>query len=206
VTGRIAAASCGLGAVALALLVPIVGGSVEPDYSHCTQFISELGASGAANATLVSVAGFAPIGVLMLAFLVFASGQLPGARKKVAGVLCLGMVAAAYLVAAAFPCDAGCPRTGSLSQSVHNAFGFFEYLGALVALVLLGSAFRESVAWRALFPVSLGCALVLGAGFIAMLLPPLEAVRGLSQRVAETAIFFWVAVVSVFLLVRPEVG
>lgn len=72
-------------------------------------------------------------------------------------------------------------------------------------MVLLALVFRESVAWRVLFPVSLGCVFVLGAGFIAMLLPQLESVRGLSQRVAEAAIFFWVAAVSVFLLVRPEV-
>jgi hypothetical protein len=117
----------------------------------------------------------------------------------------LATVGVSYLVAAVFPCDAGCPGSGSLSQSVHNAFGFLEYVGALVGLVLLGSAFRASAVWRALSPVCLGCAVVLGVGFVAMLIPPLESVRGLSQRIAEAAIFVWLAVVSLVLLrARPE--
>lgn len=204
---HVAAASCGLGAAALALLVPILGGDAEPGYSHASQYISELGASGAANAGLVSAAGFAPIGALTLGFLAFASGLFPRSRRAFAGALCLSAVGAAYLAAAAFPCDAGCPGSGSRSQSIHNAFGLLEYAGGVVGLVLLGSVFRTNAQWRTLSPLSFGCALVVGAGLSAMSIPQLEVVRGLSQRVAEAAIFVWVAAVSAFLLwVRPGVA
>ena len=205
VPGRnVAAASCGFAAVVLAVIVPVAAGRVEPGYSHCSQFISELGAEGAVNARLVSVVGFAPIGALVLAFLAFVYGAVPGARKKAAGALSVAMVGVAYLIAAVFPCDAGCPSSGSTSQSIHNAFGLLEYAGALVGFVLLGSAFRASVRWHALFPACMVSALVVGAAFVAMLLPELASVRGLSQRVAETSIFAWIAVVSAFVLrVRP---
>lgn len=94
----------------------------------------------------------------------------------------------------------GLSPSGSVSQSVHNTFGLLEYAGALVGLTLLGSAFRESGVWSSLSPLCRGCALAVGAGFAAMLVPQLESVRGLSQRIAEAAIFLWVAVASVFLL------
>jgi hypothetical protein len=201
------AASCGLGAAALALLVPILGGGAEPGYSHAAPYLGELGASGAANAGLVSAAGFAPIGALTLGFLALASGLFPRSRRALAGALCLSAVGAAYLAASAFPCDAGCPGTGSRSQSIHNAFGLLEYAGAVVGLVLLGSAFRADAPWRSLSRLSFRCAVVVGAGFAAMSIPQLEPVRGLSQRVAEAAIFVWVAAVSAFLLwVRPGVA
>jgi hypothetical protein len=197
---NLAAAACGLLAVLLAVVVPIAAGRLEPGYSHRSQFISELGAQGAANAAAVSLAGFAPIGALVLAFLAFAHGTFPGTQIKTAGTLCLGMVGIAYLIAALFPCDAGCPGSGSLSQSVHNTFGFFEYIGAVVGLILLGSAFRESIHWRPLVAACLALVPVVAAALAAMLTPQLAPVRGLSQRLAEAAIFGWIAIVSVFLL------
>ncbi len=202
----VAAAACGLAAAALALLVPLVGAQGEPAYSHVGQFISELGARGAAHPSLVAAAGFAQIGALVLAFLAFASGLLPRSRRKTMGVACLAAVGVAYLVSAVFPCDAGCPASGSTSQSIHNLFGFFEYAGALSGLLLVGSALRVSPPWR---PLALACMLaagLVGAGFLAMLVPELGAVRGLSQRLAEAAIFSWIAYASLLFPSRHSAG
>jgi hypothetical protein len=197
---RRSAAACGLGAAALALVVPLAGGSAEPGYSHVAQFISELGAVGATHSTLVAAAGFAPIGALVLGFLAFAAGLFPRSRRSAAGVACLAAVGASYLASALFHCDAGCPSSGSFSQSVHNLFGFFQYAGAMAGLLLLGSAFRGSPDWRSLAPVCVVSAAFVAAGFVAMLMPDLDSFRGLSQRVAESSIFSWFAYTSVFLL------
>jgi len=195
-----AAAVCGFAAAALALLVPVVGARGEPTYSHVAQFISELGAVGAVHASVVAVAGFAPIGALVLAFLAFASGVLPRSRRRTAGVICLGAVGASYLASAVFPCDAGCPSSGSFSQSVHNLFGLLEYAGALAGLLLLGAALRGWPAWRNLALACVGSAALVGVGFVAMLVPELGSFRGLSQRISEVAIFSWLAYASFFLL------
>lgn len=181
-------------------MVPLAGAGAEPGYSHVAQFISELGAIGAAHSSLVAAAGFAPIGALVLAFLAFAAGLFPRSRESAAGVACLATVGASYLVSALFPCDAGCPSSGSFSQSVHNLFGFFGYAGALAGLLLLGSAFQASPAWRNLAPVCVIAAVFVGAGFVAMLVPDLHSFRGLSQRVAESSIFCWIAYTGVVLL------
>lgn len=195
-----AAATFGLGAAVWALLVPSIAAWSDPSYSHVSQYISELGASGAACGVLVSVAGFAPIGVLVLGFLWLASGIIPRSPLRTAGVACLGAVGVAYLVSAVFPCDPGCPNAGSTSQSIHNLFGGLEYLGATSGLLLLAVALRREPRWRRLAAASAICAGPVAVGFAGMLAPTLEPVRGVSQRVAEVAIFGWVAYASVLML------
>jgi Protein of unknown function (DUF998) len=183
---------CGLAAAAWAIATPALAACASGPYSHVAQFISELGATGAAHGRLVSAAGFAPIGVLVLAFLALAAGALPRSRGATAGFACLGAVGVAYLVSAVFPCDPGCPSAGSLSQSVHNLFGGLEYAGATAGLLLLAAAFRS---WACAL-AALGVAL----GFAGMLTPALEPIRGASQRLAEGAIFLWMTSTSAFLL------
>jgi hypothetical protein len=206
-TGRqraTAAACCGFSAAALALVVTLLGANADPSYSHVAHYISELGASGAPHARLVAVAGFAPIGALFLAFLVLASGLLPTSRAIRWGVLGVAAVGVAYLVSAVFPCDAGCPTTGSASQTIHNVFGLLEYVGAIAGFALLGAALRRAspVAGR----VCALCAAIVAVGFLAMLIPALDSVRGASQRIAEVGIFAWLAAASWFVLRRGPVG
>jgi len=180
-----------------AFAVPVVAGYRSDGYSHVSQYISELGASGATDGALVSAAGFAPAGALVLAFLALAAGALPRTRGVRAGLVCLGAVGVAYLVSAVFPCDPGCPSAGSLAQSIHNGFGLLEYAGAVAGFGLLARALRS--------PTCALAALLVAAGWAGMLTPSLEPFRGASQRLAEAAIFLWIAHTSVRLL-RPEAG
>jgi len=199
---RAAAAGFGLSAAGLALAVPVAGACADPDYSHVSQFISELGARGAPHATLVAAAGFAPIGALVLAFLGLASEAFPPSSRKTAGLLGLATVGAAYLASALFPCDPGCPSEGSFSQSVHNLFGLLEYLGAIAGLLLLSTALRGAACWRPLAASAAVCATLAALGFLCLLLPRLGPIRGAGQRLAEAAIFFWIAHASIALLRR----
>ena len=183
-----AAAGCGLAASAWAFAVPGVAACASAPYSHASQFISELGAHGAAHGALVSAAGFAPMGVLVLAFLALVAGVLPDTRRVRAGLAGLGAVSLAYLASAVFRCDPGCPSAGSLAQTLHNAFGLLEYVGASAGLALLAAPLRSRASALAALGVALGLA--------AMLTPALEPLRGASQRVAEASIFGWIAYTS----------
>jgi hypothetical protein len=186
--------------------VPVAGACAAPGYSHVSQFISELGARGAPHATLVAAAGFAPIGALVLAFLGLASEAFPPSSRKTAGLLGLAAVGAAYLVSALFPCDPGCPSEGSFSQSVHNLFGLLEYLGAIAGLLLLSTALRGAACWRPLAASAAVCATLAALGFLGLLLPGLGPFRGAGQRLAEAAIFLWIAHASIVLLRRQRGG
>jgi len=191
------AAACGTSAAALALAVPVVASAARPGYDHCRQFISELGESGAPHAALVSYAGFLPIGVLTILFAVFAGRSLAPRLRARLGLALFSGVGWAYVVAAFFPCDPGCPTSGSATQSVHSASGLVEYLGGGLGLLLLATSFGRARS-RASFPsrLSLVCAAIVLGAFVAMLLPPLEGARGLVQRAAETALFVWMLAVS----------
>jgi hypothetical protein len=201
--GSAAAALCGFAAVLWACVATVAAAAARPGYSHRSEFISELGETGTADGLLVSVAGFAPTGLLVLLFLWLARGELPRSRRSTVGILSFAAVGVAYLVAAVARCEPGCPSSGSPAQTVHNFFGALEYVGAFVGLVLSGTVFRRSERWRPLAALSLVCAALVAAGFIGAMLPGLAAFRGTSQRVAEAGIFLWIAAVSVVLLPRP---
>lgn len=188
-------ACLGLAAAGWTLGVTLLGGALRPGYSHLSQYISELGESGAANGGWVSLVGFAPIGVFVLGFLALAAPQLPASRWRNPAVVCLAFVGVAYLVAAVARCEPGCSGR-STAQLVHDSAGALEYLGAWLGLRLLYYVFRGSERWR---PFALPCLyagwLVIG-GFLLMLSPGLESVRGLGQRIAELGIFGWIAWLS----------
>lgn len=199
------AALCGFAAIAFALVTALAGGAARPGYSHVTQYISELGESGAVHGGLVSALGFAPTGIAVLLFLTFAAPSMPRVRGTALGLACFAGVGAAYVAAALARCDAGCPSTGAISarQAFHNAFGVFEYAGAFAGLLLLGAAFRRSETWRGSARATFFCAGLVGVGFAAMLMPSLAPVRGVAQRVAELGVFGWIAIIAVALLRRP---
>ena len=176
-----------------ALLVIVAGAAVTPGYSHVRQYISELGASGAAYGELVSWAGFLPVGILLALLLVVA---LPVARvhgsSRLGLLLFLGSQAIAYISAALAPCDLGCPAEGTATQDLHNLFGILTYMLAAVGLFLLSRAPSLSSAGRAGF---MAAGLLWLAAFFLMLAPGLQPWSGLMQRAAETIL--WLAVLYI---------
>jgi hypothetical protein len=192
---RRAAVVCGLWSALWAFVVPAAG-SLRTDYSQTSQYISELGARGEPLGSVVSIAGFGVTGLLVLAYLWLARPELPVGALTTIGVVCFAGVGVAYLVAAVFRCDPGCPGEGSLSQSIHSTSGLSEYLGALIGLLLLAAAFWRAPAWRGAAVPSVVAALLVAIGFLGMLRPSLQSWRGSSQRIADGAIFVWIAWVS----------
>jgi hypothetical membrane protein len=197
---RRAAAVSGLAAAVWACLAPIVGAQAVDRYSHASQYISELGARGMPNGATVSLLGFGVTGLLVFAFLKLARRELAPSRLAGAGVLALAGVGVAYLTAAFFRCDPGCPSVGSLSQSIHNASALFEYLGGFVGLLLLAVVFLRDPRRRFGAIATALAAVLVGIGFLGMLQPSQQEWRGLYQRLADGAIFAWIAGTSVALL------
>jgi hypothetical protein len=181
--------------VALALAVPLLGGAARPGYDHCAQYISELGEVGAAHAAWVNLAGFLPIGALVVAFSVLSALAVDGRRARV-GLLLFSGVGWGYVVAAFFPCDPGCPNPGSATQQIHTSGALAEYLGGALGLWLARDARARGIALAPRW-LALAAAVVVLAAFGAMIESEHHSRRGLAQRCAELALFGWLAVTAV---------
>ncbi len=202
--GIIAFWSAALSAVVMLLLVAI-GGWATPGYSHASQLISELGATGAVNGTAVRFLGFLPAGLSMLVYCLAAWLALPRQASTTAAFIGLGVYAAGYVVAAFLPCDAGCrPAQPSLSQSIHNAVGLAGYLVAPGCLLVLARNARQWPGARLL--VYWGFASSAAALVGLMTLAPESPWVGVSQRLIELAVLSWVVASGVYLHLRSTRG
>lgn len=175
-------------AAALAVLVPVVGGSLVTGYSHMAQYISELGAFGMPQGALVSFAGFLPTGLSAAAAVGIAARSAGPARSARVGYLLLMFPAVAYVGAAFARCDYGCPAGGSFRQQLHNLLGVAEYLGGGGGLILLSLSPATAIRQADRYLLALAGVVTLLA-FAVMASPQAVPQRGLAQRVAETALF-----------------
>ncbi len=182
--------------VALAIFYPLVifgGASLKDDYSHISQYISELNAIGSVWSWQIGYLGFLPLGLLGFLLLLVVA---PRARLNgIARIGCWLLIGEpiAYVSSALAPCDLGCPSTGSLSQNVHNLLAVVTLIMTTVGLVFLSFNNRlppaKRVGWFGL--VSTFIALYTFA-----LVPDAAEWRGLLQRLAEGILYGTLCLIS----------
>lgn len=184
-------------------LVTIVGGGAAyPGYSHIAQYISELGATGAPHARLVSLGGFGGAGVLMGVYAVTAFLALPRSVASAAGFALILLFAVGFVLTGVYPCDAGCRFDApSQSQMLHNLWGGISYMTAPLALVLLGVASRRWPGGNFLPPLGVVSAAIVAVCFAIMVGE--GPWRGLAQRVMEAALAAWILASAAYLHRRP---
>lgn len=180
------------------LLLTVLGGAGFPNYSHASQFISELGALGAPNARIINLAGFLPAGLLISAFTFFAWRSLPRSRATSLGMLGLALFAVGYVAAAFIPCEPGCrPAQPSMTQALHNVLGLSGYVTAPLSLFALG---WEARSWPKGANVSVLGFIAGGMALLSLLfLSPEFRYVGFAQRVLEGSVLAWVLVCALYL-------
>ena len=178
---------CGLLAAAFALGTPIIGAWNATTYDHCASFISEFGARGMPHGALVGLGGFLPTGLFALGFCLLAARF----HRNLPGFLLLSAVGLAYVAAALFPCEPGCPSSGGPVQRVHNVFGALEYVSGAGGLAVLSVRGPTLPRWSKVF-AGMAAGLVM-LSFTLMLLPDQAVHRGLWQRLADASLFGWMS-------------
>lgn len=164
---------------------------ITPDYSHASQFISELGARGAPYAPAMNLLGFLPAGLSALVFVIAAWNSFPRSKAWVFGLIGVAAYSTGYLVAVPFPCDPGCrPEDPSLSQLVHNFGGLLGYGLAPFSLFALRRATRKWGDARLLTAWATAGSVVSLLGLLT--LSPESPLVGVSQRLIETAMLGWI--------------
>ena len=181
------------------LLVLFGGALLKTEYSHVSQYISELNAVGSAWSWQIGYFGFLPLSLLGLLLLLVVAPRTT--LNGISRIGCWLLIAepVAYASSAFAPCDLGCPSTGSLSQDVHNLFGVITLLMTALGLVLLSLNDRLS-------PTKKAGWVVLAATYITLytfaLVPGFAEWRGLLQRLAEGILYGSLCLVSWQLLTR----
>lgn len=164
----------------------LIGGLVYPDYDPWRQYISELGATGAATGRAVSWLGFFPSGLLIVGFCLIAAAIMRRNALAAVGLLLLAWYAFGLIGAALYPCAFECQRAEpTLSQMLHDLIGGTGYLAGLAGLLLTAVATRDTVA-KGLAPLGYACFALAMIGF-AGLVADVE-MRGLFQRVLEASL------------------
>ena len=171
----------------------LLPGVLRPDYSPISQYISELGATGAPYAGWVNWAGYLPSGVFFAIALASFWRHWRPRGVQLAGLALLFCEPLAWIGSAIVPCDLGCPAEGSLAQNLHSLLGFFTYAGTALGVTLLAFApglhLWQRAGWLLLVVLWL-------ATFVAMVSPELSEVRGLMQRLGEALMYGTQAVVG----------
>lgn len=143
------------------IILPEVLGYLTNDYSSSANYLSELGAIDAPFSQVIRYFGFLPVGI-----------------------------AIGYFGAFFFPCDSGCPATGTFRQSLHNMAGLIEYIGGVGGLFLLYFGLRPNMSGL-LSLSTLIAACVVTFAVVLMFNPELDHLRGTTQRLADYTIFVW---------------
>ena len=188
----------GVAGPALFSVVTLVCAALRPRYSHLANLISELGATGTPNASLMNHAGFVPAGLMLAAFGVGLLRVLPRKRLTMAAAALVALFGCGIAASGIFSCDPGCPRTGgSLEHVIHDRIAPITFLSLIVATAVLGTDVRRLSTSRHLATYSLLTS-AFALAFMIALVSSLDTrtLSGLWQRLMLAVLFLWCAIIA----------
>jgi hypothetical membrane protein len=185
------------------VVTTILAGLQFQGYSHISQYISELYATGTPYGPQLRYYGFIPSGILIMLFSFLAIKLLPKSALTAIGFLGIGIFyGGGTIVCSLFPCDAGCNREWidpSISQLIHNLSGTLTYLVVPISLVLAGVGARK---WNegkrvSFIGIFAGVICILFVGVLSS--NPMSEYVGLFQRIIESSVLLWITWCSFYL-------
>ena len=185
---------CGVLSLLVLAVATIAGGMAYPGYDHLTQYISELGATGAPTSAGVSLA-FMISGGLLAGFWLLCAGLFPRSVLSILGFGLSALNGVGLVLGGVFRCDFEC-STADLSPAavLHDVFGGFGYLCGIAGVFAVGIAARRWPQGRGLFGLSLMCGIP--AVLVIGLIHPAFEWYGGAQRVLEIALAVWTLAVA----------
>ena len=188
----------GIAGPLLLTLMVIAVAALRLGYSHYTQFISELGETGADLAWLVNYFGFMIPALLILVFSYALLIHFPRSPLSIAGSILVMLYAVSVFMASIFSCDVGCtPATPTLAQNLHNAAAIFAFPSLILAPFIWGVYFIRVDKWRRFAYYSMATAAVSLLSLIAMVVSiDTRTGTGLTQRILLGSFFLWLALLA----------
>jgi len=168
----------------------IIAGLYYPEYSHITQFISELGATGSPHGEYVNYLGFIPTEIFILAFVFTCFLVIPKTKSNVIGLSFIIVYGITLGISALYPCDFECrPVEPTVSHNIHMMSAFPGYLCGIIAIFILssGPSFIGQPKAYKVISFSIGGICILA--FFS--LDPNSPVVGVYQRALDLMIYSW---------------
>jgi hypothetical protein len=197
----------GLAATAAAVYVgaTVLGGLLDPGYSHVAMHVSELTSSHASNRAFLAALyvgynlALAGVGLALL------RSVLRTRAMTVASASLVLTAAVGILLVTWFPQDSyGHPAT--TAGAVHIALAGVAALLGIVAMIAAGRAFRRDERWAPLARLSVWAAIVMvGTGAVGAAATAVSSpLMGLLQRLSIGTFLLWLLMVARFGLQRPR--
>lgn len=191
---RFIAFGCAILSLLVLAVATIAGGMAYPGYDHLTQYISELGATGAPTSQGVSLA-FMISGAFLTAFWLLCARLFPSSILAVVGFGLSALNGVGLLLGGVFRCDFECSIEDlSPAALLHDVFGGVGYLCGIAGVFLVGIAARTWPRGNGLFGLSLICG-VPAALAIGLIHPDVQW-HGAAQRMVEMALAIWTLAVA----------
>jgi hypothetical membrane protein len=192
---------CGIAAAVLYVGTVILGGLLQPGYSHITMAISELVADGAPHRSLLSSL-FLLYNILLSVFgiglFLRANSQPRGRINGVIGSLALVLVGVAgVLMELAFPQEPGGTAT-TFAGTMHIVMAGVASLGTMVAILMLAFWFRKIPALKGQVAYSITSVAIIfvSGGLTAAAMANHHPLFGLIERITIFTFTLWVFVIG----------
>jgi hypothetical protein len=167
-----------------------MGGLFYPDYSHISQFISELGATGSPYGNYVNYLGFLPTELFIFAFVYLCFSVIPKTKINFTGLFFIVLYGVTLSIASFYPCDYECsPIEPSLSHNIHMISALPGYLSGIISIFIISSGssgWAKSTIFKTLSYI-VGCLCL----YAFLNLDPESEFVGAIQRSLDLMIYFW---------------
>jgi hypothetical membrane protein len=181
-------AICGIVGPIFYTVVVFTLGLLQQGYNHVTQLMSELGAVSAPYALIMNTAGFALLGLLIIAFAFGLDRGISNGKGSKIGPALVAVSGAALVMMGIFPH----PIT------LHIIFAMIFTFAMILAQLAIYSRLRRDSQWQGYQYYSLATAIVAISAVCGFSV--LEQWMGALQRVSMGVLLLWMEVMSIKLL------
>lgn len=174
-----------------------MAGSMRPEFSHATQYISILGERGSNTEALMRYAAFEFTGFLYICFASALKATFQEIKFSTLAACLIALEGVGRIGAGVFPCDPGCAGLSS-SQELHRLFATVGFLSGILATIAWGIIFRR-IGWpRCLIRYSF-VAGILALIFLLLMSWSQNPVKlpGLFEHLATGILSLWLVVFAV---------
>ena len=188
-------AICGIIEPIIFAIIVMIAGLLRPDYSHLTDFVSELGAVGAPNAIIQRI-NFVLVGILIVAFTFGLHRGIGEGKDSIIGPLLIAIFGLSAVVSGIFSTDPIQP--GSFSDIMHSISSAIGSMATIFGFFIISTRLEQNILWRRYQYFSIVIAFVailvsvVGGGLLGVLGAP-----GLAQRLFMAVLFLWIEVMAI---------